>query len=483
MSNRRHHTGLVLRRQLRDVAIAWFALAVAYGLRFGTIKTMEQYWMTILAGGLALGAAGYVLGVYAPVVGTTRWVMQVVRVLLASLFSMLVMLVVGYLDFGSRVGRGWMGIAWGIAIPLLIAHHLILYHQHRLMKRRLAFLAMDEDDEDEFRHLRQICPQGYELTGVLLRNGDRAKPNDVPVIGAWKQAGEVADTERIDLVVFQEKHLAVPALQKVLSRLRYTGVPCMPITSLYEEMFHTVPLHLVDNTWFWHASSAPDNAYLRKFKRVFDIVVSLGLLILSSPILLAGMIAVRLGGGPGPLFFRQIRSGRFGQPFTILKLRTMRIDAEAAGPQWSKGSGDPRATFAGKWLRKYRVDEIPQLWNILRGEMSFVGPRPERPEFMEQLAAEIPLFSERLMLQPGLTGWAQVNYPYGETVDDARAKLEYDFYYLKHQGLLLDALILLDTVRVVLRGGLGKRRVVARREPGARIMAVDPVGTLAKPVI
>jgi len=155
---------------------------------------------------------------------------------------------------------------------------------------------------------------------------------------------------------------------------------------------------------------------------------------------------------------------QMGETFLVHKLRTMRIDAEASGPQWSKVGGDSRVTFVGRFLRKFRIDEIPQLWNILRGEMSFVGPRPERPEFTEELAEQIPFFRERLLLRPGLTGWAQVCYPYGSSVDDARRKLEFDLYYIKHMSLSLDAFILLDTVKTVVRGGASERRGVRLAE-------------------
>jgi lipopolysaccharide/colanic/teichoic acid biosynthesis glycosyltransferase len=153
-----------------------------------------------------------------------------------------------------------------------------------------------------------------------------------------------------------------------------------------------------------------------------------------------------------------MRSGRFGKPFEVLKFRSMLVDAEADGQARWWQANDPRETLLGKWLRKFRVDEIPQLVNILRGDMSFVGPRPERPEFVEQLSKEVPFYEERLMLLPGLTGWAQVNYPYGSSVDDARRKLEFDLYYLKHMSLVLDFFVLLDTIRAVVRGGAPTRR-------------------------
>lgn len=162
--------------------------------------------------------------------------------------------------------------------------------------------------------------------------------------------------------------------------------------------------------------------------------------------------------------FRQTRMGRLGREFVIFKLRSMRADAEKDGPQWSAGKKDDRVFPVGNLLRKYRVDEIPQLVNILRGDMSFVGPRPERPEFIDQLEKEIPFYHERLFVQPGLTGWAQVKYPYGSNIEDAWRKHEFDLYYIKHMSVLLDFFVLLETTRTVLIGG--------NRKPDAVIKAM-----------
>jgi sugar transferase (PEP-CTERM system associated) len=184
-------------------------------------------------------------------------------------------------------------------------------------------------------------------------------------------------------------------------------------------------------------------------KRGFDIVVSLSLLLLTLPIMLATALLIRLDSA-GPVLYRQQRTGLHGKPFTLLKFRSMTIDAEQAGkPRWTSQQ-DPRITPAGSLIRPMRIDELPQLLNVLRGEMSMVGPRPERPHFVEQLTRIIPFYSQRTYVKPGLTGWAQVNYPYGASVSDARQKLSYDLYYLKNRGLLLDILILLATIRVIL---------------------------------
>jgi len=184
-------------------------------------------------------------------------------------------------------------------------------------------------------------------------------------------------------------------------------------------------------------------------RRVSDVVLSLALLALTLPLLLATALLVVLDS-PGPVLYRQERVGLHGRVFTLLKFRSMRTDAEPRGPVWA-APGDPRATRVGAVIRLLHIDELPQLVNVLRGEMSLIGPRPERPHFVAQLERVLPLYRERMRVKPGLTGWAQVNYPYGASVEDARAKLSYDLYYVQHRGPLLDVLILLATVRVVLR--------------------------------
>jgi sugar transferase (PEP-CTERM system associated) len=186
-------------------------------------------------------------------------------------------------------------------------------------------------------------------------------------------------------------------------------------------------------------------------KRALDIVASLLLLALSSPFLIAATLAVKLQDG-GPALYRQARVTRDGRVFRIMKLRTMRVDAERFGATWA-AERDPRITRVGHFLRRTRLDELPQLFNVLRGDMSIVGPRPERPEFTQELARKLPLYEERHRMRAGLTGWAQVNYPYGASLDDARSKLSYDLYYVKNFGVLFDLLILMQTLRVVLFPG------------------------------
>ena len=169
----------------------------------------------------------------------------------------------------------------------------------------------------------------------------------------------------------------------------------------------------------------------------------------TAPVLLLTMLAIKLESR-GPVFYRQRRVGLFNAPFDIPKFRSMRTDAEAGGEAVWAMEDDPRVTRVGKLIRKVRIDEIPQAWSVLKGEMSFVGPRPERPQFVESLEQQLPFYAERHMVKPGITGWAQINYPYGASIDDARHKLDYDLYYAKNYSPFLDLVILLQTLRVVL---------------------------------
>lgn len=200
--------------------------------------------------------------------------------------------------------------------------------------------------------------------------------------------------------------------------------------------------------WLAHTLSRERRAATER--RARDIVISSVLLVLTLPVMLLAAIFIKIDT-KGPVFYRQVRVGLDGVPFTLLKFRSMLVDAEAGGPCWA-AERDPRVTCVGRFLRAMRIDELPQLLNVLRGDMSLIGPRPERPHFAEQLAEIIPFFDQRTSVLPGITGWAQVNYPYCASVEDARRKLFYDLYYVHHRSRMLDLRILLATVRVVMLG-------------------------------
>jgi sugar transferase (PEP-CTERM system associated) len=240
-----------------------------------------------------------------------------------------------------------------------------------------------------------------------------------------------------------------------LLEARMEGIKITNYLTFWERETRRVNLKALDPSWLIYSDGFRiGTAMNAMLKRALDVLASVALLLLTLPTMLLVALAIRFDSA-GPIFYRQERIGRHGVPFNIYKFRTMRADAESSGiPQWAMAH-DPRITRVGLILRLLRLDELPQVLNVLRGDMSFVGPRPERPFFVQSLTQDIPFYSERHRVRPGITGWAQINYPYGASIEDARAKLSYDLYYIKNYSLLFDLLIILSTAQAVLfnKGG------------------------------
>lgn len=447
------HCLTIASRALRDVLLFATAYGIANYVRFTELWRIEQFVPPIIAGAVVLVAATYILGLYS-VESQRRSGFRVHLVLLTFGFALglLAVTLVGYVSFDQRVGRGFMALGCLFSFPMLLVNHWLIFHKHKIAPQRVAFLAESQEEIKEYQQLRET-----PLLGVYPIGRISIAPisNDDPeCLGRLNDASEIVKKHRLDCIIVSEDRLEEGSTVAQLRRLRYLGITCTPLINLCEKHLHYVPLHLVSLNWLLYSENGSRNLYFSKMKRLFDIMSSIILMIVLLPFLALGMALVRIFSPEGPVFFTQERVGRFGKNFKIWKLRSMRTDAEAAGPVWSSVSKDPRVFPGGALLRKYRIDEIPQLLNVLRGDMSFVGPRPERPEFVKQLSETLPYYEERHMIHPGLTGWAQVCYPYGASVEDAKCKLEYDLYYLKHAGVVFDLLILLDTVRVVLGGGL-----------------------------
>ncbi|MFZ2196932.1 MAG: exopolysaccharide biosynthesis polyprenyl glycosylphosphotransferase, partial [Thermodesulfovibrionales bacterium] len=241
-------------------------------------------------------------------------------------------------------------------------------------------------------------------------------------------------------------------LLNTVMEAKVKGVEIIDMPTFYEELEGKLPVEHLSNGWFIFAPfyGMRKNIYTNHLKRLIDIFLAIVGVIAVSPVICITSLAIKLDS-PGSLLFRQRRVGYNGEVFELLKFRSMEVDAEKDGAVWAQ-KNDPRVTRVGKIIRKARVDEIPQIWNVLKGEMSFVGPRPERPEFVDQLQIEIPFYSLRNSVKPGISGWAQVLYPYGASKKDALEKLQYDLYYIKNLSFFLDLHIVLKTIRVVLFG-------------------------------
>ncbi len=476
-------------RAARDLLLFVGAYLLANYARFTVLWRIDDYVPAIVAGAIVLMSGNYIMGLYS-VESHRRSSFRLHAILLVFSFmlALVAITLVGYLSFDLRIGRGFMALGCLFSLPLLVASHWLLYHKHRISPERIALVAETEEEIHEYLRIKELCPSGVQLVGRIGIERDAEGEHDF--LGRLRNTRKLIRLHKLDRIVFLEKRLEDEQVRQEFRMLSYLGFQCTSLVTICEKHLHYVPLHLVTMNWLLASELSSRNLYFSKLKRLFDIITSLVLLVILAPFLLLGMAIVRVFSPEGPVFFRQERLGRFGKRFQIYKLRSMRPDAEKGGAVWSVAGKDPRVFPGGAFLRRYRIDEIPQLLNVLRGEMSFVGPRPERPEFVARLARTLPYYQERHMVQPGLTGWAQVCYPYGSSIEDAKCKLEYDLYYLKHAGVLFDSLILLDTVRVVLGGGLqsvSKHRysaqVPAEAESGKTTRITTPAPAEADPAM
>lgn len=291
----------------------------------------------------------------------------------------------------------------------------------------------------------------YEVVGYVEDEGDASIrwQDDLPTLGTIGDLNDVAAEFNIHQVVVASEGEVSTALYNSLVHCQANGVPIAWMPDAYEKLLHRIPVEYIDPSWSLFA--VQDKPIFRRMQLVSKRLLDLSIFLLALPVFLVVFpllsIAIKLDS-PGSIFYKQTRSGRGGQPFTIYKFRTMVSDAEKQGAQWAQ-KNDSRITRVGKFLRKTRLDELPQIINVFRGEMSFVGPRPERPEFIEELVEEIPFYTTRMLVKPGLSGWAQIHYDYGNTVEDARMKLEYDFYYVRYWSIWMDIYVLFRTIAVV----------------------------------
>ncbi len=296
----------------------------------------------------------------------------------------------------------------------------------------------------------------YITVGFIDDDEDKVGVVNSPsVLGGSRLVVQVTQEQRVDVLAIAITDLRTirnnELLKSVLS-CKMRGVKVCSMPSLYEEITGKIPANHVSDGWFIDAdiSGVQPRLYTKKIKRLLDILLSSFGLIGCLPFFVMTAVAVKMDS-KGPMFYRQKRVGINESEYMLVKFRSMRVDAEQDGPVWA-AKEDGRRTRVGRVIRKLRIDEIPQMWNVLRGDMSFVGPRPERPEFVRLLAEKIPYYGLRHCVHPGITGWAQVNYPYGASKQEALEKLQYDLFYIKNLSSVLDFRILLRTVRTVLFG-------------------------------
>jgi sugar transferase (PEP-CTERM system associated) len=351
------------------------------------------------------------------------------------------------------VGRGVLGLGLliGFVLSVLFRGGFMRLVDVEAFKRRVLVLgAGNQAAMVNQRMRRRVDRRGFHVVGFMPMDDEAAMvPQERLVRSSEPLSQYVARMQINEVVVGVDNRRGQLPMDELLE-CRQAGVAVTDITTFFERELGKVKLELLAPSWLVFSDGFDSSPLRRLSKRAFDIVAALLVLALAWPLMLGAVLAIRIESGRGvPILYRQERVGERGKPFRLIKFRSMRTDAEKDGVAVWASKQDDRVTRVGHFIRKTRIDELPQLWNVLRGNMSLVGPRPERPTFVAELARKIRYYELRHCVKPGLAGWAQLNYPYGATEEDAAEKLKYDLFYVKNHNFMLDLIILLQTVEVV----------------------------------
>jgi sugar transferase (PEP-CTERM system associated) len=427
--------------------LGWVYRAQQIGMDVERIATR---YVPLISFAVSLQVAMIAVGVYGTeALQSLRF--ATARLLVAISLGVIFLSVLSFIQPGATLWRSNSLYAMVFSFLMLITLRILLGQMigGEAFKRRLIVLGAGPR-ADRIRQLAERRGSGFSIVGYIAMNdGEKVIPEAIDRSAIYNLADFVVRLGASEVVLaLEERRNALPLSD--LLRIKTTGVHVNDLSSFLERETGRVDLDSVNPSWFIFSDGFSSGRRISSFaKRLFDIGASFLLLVLTAPLILLAAIIVKLDS-KGPAFFRQRRVGLYGQEFEIIKLRSMRQDAEVSGKAVWAAENDPRITRVGQIIRKLRIDELPQAWSVLKGEMSFVGPRPERRQFVEDLEKHMPYYAERHMVKPGITGWAQINYPYGASIEDARHKLEYDLYYAKNYTPFLDLLILLQTLRVVL---------------------------------
>ena len=384
---------------------------------------------------------------------TVRTSREVVIRLLQAVGTTLILVALLY------VTLPWLAVGDGMFLPAaaafligILGWRLVFNHFGSMQQfgERVLIIGTDATARTVARQVLAQRDFPYEIVGFIDEDPKRIGESIVNprVVGTPADIEQIVATRGVDriFVGLSDRRGRLPIRELLRAKLR--GVRVEDVNTVYERLTGKLLVEDLRPSWLIFSDDFRASRVTRESKRIFDVLLALTGLVIASPLMALTAVAVWLESGR-PILYRQERVGQNGRVFTLYKFRSMRQDAEQGTPMWAR-TADDRVTRVGRVIRGTRLDELPQLWNVLRGDMSFVGPRPERPFFVEQLAAQIPFYEQRHAVKPGITGWAQVKYRYGASMEDSLEKLRYDLYYVKHLSLPFDLTILFDTVKVVL---------------------------------
>jgi exopolysaccharide biosynthesis polyprenyl glycosylphosphotransferase len=398
----------------------------------------------------AIAIAGHIFGLHDPLSPRYFW-RTFARCIGATGLALSLFSAVVFALLYSRIGR-YMLVHAFFSMPILMALSRRMIWKYSIVRKRRLLLIGAKKIGQSLSCLLERSGLPFEVVAfvdhspelTVIRLGNNAVLN-----GPTKLSKSCFDWDIDEVVVCLSEKVNDTTMTDLMECLTF-GVKVSLYSQFVERNFHQVPVENIQVEWFLNADIELGHPFYTAVKRGTDIVAALVGGILSAPLLFVAVILIRIESGGGA-FYSQTRTGQFNTLFRMWKLRTMRTNAEANGPQWA-AKQDSRVTRVGRILRATRIDEIPQLWNILKGEMSLIGPRPERPEFVAELEKAIPFYQQRHLVRPGLTGWAQINYCYGASVEDSLNKLKYDLYYIKYASVMLEVQIVLRTIGGVMKG-------------------------------
>jgi len=434
-----------------DTVLAIGIFQLGYFLRLGGIvNILKDYTGATLFCVLALLVSLHIFDLYDyRQHGSLRqYLPSLVRAMIAALA-----LSVAFFYFSNnwRFGRGAFLISLPLLAPSLALWRKVAYRLTRAARpKRVAIVGTGASAREIYDTLSTAADQ-YDIVGFVSDDETQSCHSSLPAVVLGSRALErPPGGPPLDWIVLAEQPTDI-AMRRVLAG-KMAGAEVFAMPTLYEELNGKLPVEHMSDDWLVLNGGFDllHNHLTQRLKRLIDLSVAVCGLLVSAPLWLLVGVAIKIDDG-GKVLYRQRRVGKNGSVFQVVKFRSMRPDAESlTGAVWAD-DGDSRITRVGHLIRKLRIDEIPQMWNVLKGEMSFVGPRPERPEFVATLSDKIPYYSLRHLVEPGITGWAQIRYHYGGSVEDALEKLKYDLYYIRHVSVLMDLQIILSTVRVVLR--------------------------------
>ena len=445
---------------LADAAIIYGGIIIAMYLRLGFSGSSYELnqrngWLKMAVATLVCILVLYFYDLYEYTVMNNRRELML-RLVQASGIAWVLLALVFYFVPQLFIGRGVSVISVFVVLVLLLLWRVLIHllTGHPGIGEKILVVGTGKAAAETAEAVWERRDAGYRIVGFVTENGNKPSAGiaENQVLGTAKDLQDIIKKERVDRIVMAVRERRGTFPTETLLKMSLAGdVSIEECTSFFERVTGKVHIDMLRPSWLIFAGRARETRLKSAFREVTHRSLAFIGLVLSFPIAVITAVLIKLDSR-GPIFYRQERVGKNGRIFEVIKFRSMKTDAEKDGvPVWAT-SEDDRVTRVGRVIRLIRVDEIPQFWNIIKGEMSFVGPRPERPHFVEQLAREILFYEHRHLVAPGLTGWAQIKYPYGASVEDARQKLQYDLYYIKNQSLALELVILFETVKTVLFG-------------------------------